>query len=79
MKSTDMTPNGVKTDNRANFDSTVPSGGISNVSQADNSKVLMNKPEMDTRGSRADALVDTMSMDSYRLGTEAPRMGKIKG
>lgn len=80
MKSTDMRDNGSKTDNRASFDSTAPSGGIRNVSQDDNSKVLMNLADgLAPRGSRADALIDTMSDDTYRLGTEPMRMQKIKG
>jgi hypothetical protein len=41
--------------------------------------VLMNKPEMDQRGSRADALIEIMGMDQERLGYEPPRMTKMKG
>lgn len=79
MKATDLSQNGYASEKRVNVDSTSPSGGISNVSQQDNGKVMMNKPEMDTRGSRADSLVDIMNMDGERLGQEAPRHTKIVG
>lgn len=79
MKSKDMSNNGTYSDKRIPFDSTAPTGGIGNVSEQFNGQVLMNKPEMDYRGSRADALIDIMNMDTERLGTEAPRMTKIKG
>lgn len=79
MKSTDMTTNGKASASRASIDSTPPQGGITNVSEADNMPVMMNKPGMLPRGSRADALIEMAGDDSYRLGTEAPRFGKIKG
>lgn len=79
MKSTDSVSNGLKSGSRVSLDSAAPSGGITNVSKSDNSPVMMNKPEMAERGSRADALIEMAGDDSYRLGTEAPRRGKIKG
>lgn len=79
MKSTEMGVNGQQTDNRASFDSTVPSGGISNVSKQDNSPTMMNTPGLKERGYRADQLVEMAGDDSYRLATEAPRKDKIKG
>lgn len=79
MKATNLGTNGQQTDNRASFDSTVPSGGISNVSQSDNAPVMMNKPGMAERGSRADALIEMAGDDTYRLGQEPARKGKIKG
>lgn len=69
----------MKSSNRGSFDTTAPSGGITNVSAQDNGEVMMNKPGLDSRGSRADALIEMAGMDSYRLGTEAPRRSKIKG
>jgi hypothetical protein len=80
MKSTDVSTNTKSGEDRQKFESTPPSaGGITNVSQQDNGKVLMNKPELDERGSRADALLEIMNMDTERLGTEAPRHTKIPG
>lgn len=79
MKSTDMGGNGQQTDNRASFDSTVPSGGITNVSASDNSPTMMNTEGLKERGFRADQLIEMAGDDSYRLGTEAPRKDKIKG
>lgn len=79
MKSTEMGTNGQQTDNRAAFDSTIPSGGITNVSKADNSPTMMNCPEMKERGSRADDLIEMAGDDSPTLGMEAPRKTKIKG
>lgn len=79
MKSTEMGNNGMKTDNRAAFDSTVPTGGITNVSASDNSPVPMNTPGLKERGFRADQLIEMAGDDTYRLGTESPRMDKIKG
>ena len=79
MKTKDMSNNGTFSEKRIPYESTAPSAGIGNVSEQDNGQVMMNKPEMDMRGSRADALIDIMNMDSERLGTEAPRMTKIKG
>lgn len=69
----------MKSTSRGNFDSTPPSGGITNVSKADNSPVMMNTPEMKERGSRADALIEMAGNDTYSLGMEAPRKTKIKG
>lgn len=79
MKTTERGVTGVQTDNRQAFDSTMPSGGIRNVSEQDNGKVLMNKPEMDQRGSRADALIEIMNLDTERLGIEPARHTKIVG
>lgn len=79
MKSTDMTPNGQQTDDRASFDSTAPTGGITNVSKSDNSPTLMNTPEPKERGFRADQLIEMAGDDGYRLTPEAPRRDKIKG
>lgn len=78
MKSTEMS-GGSKTDNRAEFDSTIPSGGIRNVSEADNSPVMMNTPGLKERGYRADQLIEMAGDDAYRLSTEAPRREKMKG
>lgn len=79
MKSTDVTPNGSKSMERANFDSTPPSGGISNVSKADNSPVMMNTLGLKERGFRADQLIEMAGDDAYRLGQEPARMDKMKG
>lgn len=79
MKSTDSLTNGIKSGTRVSLDSTPPSGGITNVSKADNSPVMMNTPEMKERGSRADALVEMAGNDTYSLAMEAPRKSKIKG
>lgn len=79
MKSTEMGSNGMKSVPRAQFDSTPPSKGITNVSATDNSPVMMNKPELADRGSRADALIEMAGDDSYRLNVEAPRRSKMKG
>lgn len=79
MKVNDLSKNGTTSDSRIDVSPTAPTGGLSNVSQQDNGKVLMNKPELDTRGSRADALIDIMGMDSERLNVEAPRHTKIVG
>lgn len=76
MKSTE---GGNSTDNRAAFDSTAPSGGITNVSKSDNSPTMMNTPAPKERGFRADQLVEMAGDDGYRLTPEAPRMDKIKG
>lgn len=80
MKSTDMSKNGEASASRASLDSTPPSGGISNVSSADNTPVLMNMASgPKERGSRADALITMAGDDAYRLTEEAPRKGKMKG
>lgn len=81
MKTTDLTTNGVQSDTRVEVTSAGATNGnpALNASSQDNGKVMMNKPEMDTRGSRADALIGIMNMDTERLGQEAPRMTKIKG
>lgn len=79
MKSTDLSTSGMAVASRASIDSTPPSGGISNVSAADNSPINMNKPEYAERGSRADQLIEMAGMDNYTLHTEAPRLGKMKG
>lgn len=79
MKSTELGTNGAQTNDRANFDSTTPSGGITNVSKADNSPTLMNTPEPKERGFRADQLIEMAGDDGYRLTPEAPRKDKIKG
>lgn len=78
MKSTDMSSNGVKSEKRIDVESA--SGNPSKqASTADNSPVMMNKPGMQPRGSRADELVEMAGDDGYRLGTEAPRKSKMKG
>lgn len=63
----------------ASFDETPPSGGISNVSQEDNSPINMNTPEPKVRSSRAEALIETMGEDSYSLTAESPRHTKMTG
>lgn len=63
---------------RMTVEGTTPSAGLSNVSQQDNASVLMNLPEMASRGSRADALVEMAGEDGYRLSQEI-RKTKIKG
>lgn len=78
--SNNLNSNGMATATRASIDSTPPSGGISNVSEADNTPTLMNMASgPKERGSRADALIEMASNDSYRLTEEAPRKGKMKG
>lgn len=79
MKSTDTVSNGLKSESRVSLDSAAPSAGITNVSKSDNAPVMMNKPELAERGSRADALIEMAGDDAYRLGTEAPRKSKMKG
>lgn len=79
MKITDMNPNGMASASRSSTDSTAPSGGISNVSQSDNDKTLMNTPEPKARGYRADQLVNMAGDDSYTLLPEAPRKDKMRG
>lgn len=70
----------VKSTSRISVSDTSPSGGqITNVSQSDNSPVMMNKDGLQERGSRADELIATMGDDSYSLATEPPRMSKMKG
>jgi hypothetical protein len=48
---------------RMTVESTTPSAGLTNVSTADNSKVLMNAPELQERGWRADQLVEVAGED----------------
>lgn len=79
MKSTEKIPNLASGETRQGFSATPPSGGISNVSQEDNSPVNMNTPGLKPRGFRADQLVEMANDDAYRLGTEAPRKDKMKG
>lgn len=79
MKITDTVENGMKSDKRIDVQDTAASGGISNVSQSDNSPVMMNTPGMKERGFRADQLIEMAGDDGYRLGTEASRMEKMKG
>lgn len=74
------TSNGSVSESRVSVESTAPTQGFSNVSQEDNASVLMNMASgVKPRGSRADALIDMANDDGYRLTTEAPRRGKIKG
>lgn len=63
------------------FESTSPSNGAvpTQMTASDNLPTNMNKPELATRGSRADSLVEMAGDDGYRLGTEAPRHGKMPG
>jgi hypothetical protein len=77
--SKNLNTNGMASASLNSVDSTPPSGGISNVSKADNSPINMNTPEPKPRAYRADQLIDTMSDDSYSLTVEAPRMTKMKG
>lgn len=79
MNVKDLSSNGSTSKKRMDVTSTSPTGGISNVSQADNSPVNMNMPEYKERGSRADDLIEMAGMDGYTLHTEAPRLGKMKG
>lgn len=80
MKVTDLSKNGSTSESRINIDSTSPTQGFSNVSQEDNSAVLMNMASgLKERGSRADALIDMAAMDNYRLANETPRKQKMKG
>lgn len=81
MKISDMSTNGVVSEKRISVTGSAPSNGnpALNASSSDDSPVMMNKPEMASRGSRADALVEMAGNDSYSLATEAPRMGKMKG
>lgn len=79
MKITDAKTNTSSGQGRQSFDSTTPSGGITNVSASDNSPVLMNTPSLKPRGFRADQLVAMANDDGYRLSTEAPRKDKMKG
>lgn len=79
MKSTDAKANTTSGEARQNFGSTPASGGITNVSQEDNSPVNMNTPGLKPRGFRADQLVEMAGDDTGRLGTEPPRKDKMKG
>lgn len=80
MKVSDVSTNTKSGEERQPFTSTPPSAGtITNVSQQDNGKVMMNKPELDERGSRADALLEIMNLDTERLGQEPERKTKMKG
>lgn len=79
MKTTNTSKNTQSGEGRQSFDSTAPSGGITNVSSADNSPVLMNTPSPKPRGFRADQLIDMASDDGYRLTPEAPRKDKMRG
>ena len=74
-----ITANDGATMKRASVESTAPSGGLSNVTQSDADTTLMNLPDPASRGSRADALIDTMNMDSYSLLPEKARNLKMKG
>lgn len=75
----DLSKNGECSTSRIDVSGTAPSGGLSNVSKSDNSAVMMNKPELAARGSRADDLIEMAGDDTYRLGQEPARKGKIKG
>jgi hypothetical protein len=79
VKVTDQSKNTTSGEARQGFSSTAPSGGITNVSGADNSPVLMNTPSPKPRGFRADQLIDMASDDGYRLTPEAPRRDKMRG
>lgn len=79
MNVKDLSKNGTTSESRIEVTGTAPTAGFSNVSQADNSQVMMNKPGLDERGSRADALIEMAGDDTYRLGQEPARKGKIKG
>lgn len=75
----EMSRNGAASEKRMDVTSTKPTAGITNVSAADNSPVNMNTPGLKERGFRADQLIEMAGDDTYRLGTEAPRMDKMKG
>lgn len=75
----DLSRNGAMSEKRMDVTSTKPTGGISNVSQSDNSPVMMNTPGMKERGFRADQLIEMAGDDAYRLGQEPARMDKMKG
>lgn len=75
----DLSKNGAVSEKRMDISSTKPTGGITNVSAADNSPVLMNTPEMKERGFRCDQLVEMAGDDTTNLAGEAPRMTKMKG
>lgn len=78
MKISDMSSNGSTSTSRIDVTST--SGDPSKqASSSDNSPTMMNTPGMKERGSRADQLIEMAGDDSYRLSTEEPRKGKIKG
>lgn len=78
MKLSTMNSNGQMSEKRLDVESA--SGNPSRqASDADNSPVMMNKPDLAQRGSRADALIEMAGDDSYRLGQEPARKGKIKG
>lgn len=75
----DLSRNGSMSEKRMDVTSTKPTGGITNVSSADNSPVMMNCPEMKERGSRCDQLIEMAGDDGYSLAGESPRMTKMKG
>jgi hypothetical protein len=80
MKISDMMKAGDTSQSRVSVESTPPSNGIGNVTEADNSSVLMNLAAgVAPRGSRADALIEMAGMDNYRLANEPARRGKMKG
>lgn len=81
VKADGVISNGQAGDERQTFESSSPTNGSvpKQMTDSDNSPVMMNTPGLKQRGFRADQLVEMAGDDSGRLSIEAPRMVKMKG